>query len=440
MLNSLISALGSLGASLIGSSISSAGANEVNNATMAFNARMQKEAQAYNTQMYERQLADSRETYEKYQSPQALVKAYESIGLNPAAVLGNLGNGGSPSVPSASGSPTASVGSLQNAGAPFADVLPTAVDAVSKLVDSGVKSSRLAPEIAYIMEQIHGSQLANSYQKLVNFVYGKYGEKKMESEVNELITRSYMQYMTGRHQEALESSEKVTKMILDNKLGMSDVERANYATYYSEFLRGLQLSNKYQEESLGIPTLQKKQIQSDTVRNFALSSYYTALSKTEDALREGSVEMQSLQNDLLTINKFFNGNELQIQEATKDSKIVGVLNALAREKLITEKAAYEARTAYYMAQSAAADADWAGWRNYINVARGVVGCASDALDSFTSLRGVELRRLSAKERNEIQSRFANEYEQRGLHERFPYTEGYGSPFLNEQQFRVPKGQ
>lgn len=178
MLDSLISALGSLGASLIGGSISSAGANAANNATMAFNERMQKQSQDYNTQMYERQLADSRETYEKYQSPQALAKAYASIGLNPAAVLGNIGGGGAPSVPSAHGSSPTSIGSLQNAGAPFADVLPTAVDAVSKLVDSGVKSSKLAPEIAYIMEQIHGSQLSNTYQKLVNFIYGKHGEKK----------------------------------------------------------------------------------------------------------------------------------------------------------------------------------------------------------------------------------------------------------------------
>ena len=106
LLSGIGGGVGSLGAGLLSSSSASA-----NNAkALDFNRWSQLQAQEFQRTMYNQQKMDQENFYTKYQSPEAIAKQLQKLGLNPANVLGQgQGLGGSPvSMPSGMSSPALS--------------------------------------------------------------------------------------------------------------------------------------------------------------------------------------------------------------------------------------------------------------------------------------------------------------------------------------------
>lgn len=419
----LVGAAVGAGVSAIGSYISAktqqSYAEDVNQQAMSFSEEMMKKQNQFNKSMYEQQLKDSRETYEKYQSPKALVSGIKDIGINPAAVLGSLGAGGSPSVPSAPQSASSGIPSLINPGIGFGNMISDVSQSVGTLVDAAQKDARLKPEIENLLADTHGKQLLNDYQNLININYEKYGDKKAAAELNSMVADAFLKNMSGKYQEAATEVEKVTKKLLSNDLAMSDEKRVQYGSYLIAMMRNMNLQNDLLEEQKGLPTAQKKQLKSQTSLNYSTSAYYKALTATENGLRDGRIKMQTLNNQLLEIQRGLMSNERLISDQTVGYKASAIIAECEAAQLLPARALEEFKIVEANARRAAVQADWEKLNQYRDYCVSFLQCITSAVGAGGQYYGAAVGRLSAQERNGIYSRFVDEYQQRGLHDRFP---------------------
>lgn len=424
----VISPAAGLVGTLGGAAISSAGAQAANEQMMDFNMRMAKMQNQFNYDLYKEQLKDQKEMYEQYMSPKALAKEYSQLGLNPAQIYGSgVPNSSIPSLPSAAGASGSGVGSLYNTGAPFADVVPATAQVVSQLIDADAQGRKTQTEVSLLMEQLHGQELANNYQKMMNFLQDKYGDDKAAAELKHELSSAYLAYAQGDVAKATERYTNILKFLAENRLKASDMELSFLYPTLTSSLKLLQANQRNAELQAPNIVADTKQKRSQAAVNYANAGYLKALTQTENALRDGRVEMQSLQNDLFTIEKFLRGNELSISDATKDGRISAMMSEFKAAGLLPEIAWNQLQVAEQQAYQASVASDWAVANQYRDYMSTFLNCFSNALGSYAQLRGVNLSRLSAKERNDIQDRFVREMEKSGALNRRQYYGPYGQP-------------
>lgn len=391
-------AAGSLGAGIL----SSKSASSNNSSALAFNRWSQLESQRYNKEMYEQQLKDQESMYNKYQSPSAIAQQLRAAGINPAAATSQVAGGNMPSVPSASGSSPLSAPPLQNEGEGLARGFESAVNSLgqmyaSDLHDAQAQETRslLEGKVHQLLKQNRLTDLQSDYQSVMNTLTQKYGDQKWSSEIQENLSTAVLNYCNGDYAQAQADVARVMKKIGDEDLGIKQEERANIAVRIAK-----QLSLIDEE----IATEKTKQVANRASANQSNSaaSLNRALAETENKLRDSKYTFAELQNDVLTLDKYLKGNELDFSDRTQEKRIVGFIKQMEREGLINEKIIKEL-------DLLSVQQDWAGRQAFANYVGTLIGAFSNAVGAYANLRGVNLQRLTGKERNQIQEKFVDEY-------------------------------
>lgn len=245
----LVSAIGGITAA----SISSSGAQATNAQQIGATKELQEDAQQYNTEMYNRQVADARQNYaqqrddqqnfyKQYQSPQAIASQLQKIGINPSAVFGaGKGLQGMPTVPSiaspsAPTSPLGSIGSLMNPMASYGAVIPQMADSVSKLSSAGLDSAKtketrdtLRYRIEQMIAETGNTKMLTEYQSLQNDITKIFGKAKAGAEISDLLTHAFLNQMAGNSHDALSKFHKAQTLIAGEDLKMKKEEAAVFA-------------------------------------------------------------------------------------------------------------------------------------------------------------------------------------------------------------------
>lgn len=216
--------LSSLG-NIAGSAISASGANATNRLAMQFNSLEAAKNRLFQQQMYNQQVKDQERMYNQYQSPEAIAKQLEKIGVNGAGVFGSGKSGFSgsmssvPSVPSGS---QASVGSLENPYAAFGQALQnTTRDSVSVLNSLTDKHLKDAQSLKVLADK-KGQDYANQIAKIQAQVSEWRIPSKAKAEINELITSAALNEANGRLTAAETSLKELMGKLTDKQINLTD--------------------------------------------------------------------------------------------------------------------------------------------------------------------------------------------------------------------------
>ena len=386
---SAIIAIAAVAASAVGTTAAAISANKTNQRSI-------EAAEEAATTAYERQ----NEQYEQYMSPSAKAKEYASIGINPAAALTEIGSGSVGSVPQAT------IPNLQNPLQDFSQLADQASRAASQISDSRVKNT----QVGHVLAQTYGEQVSNHYQELQNGLLEKYGDRDWSGKLNNLIADTALKYAQGDMAGSQKGLNDAMAFLTHNEGLIKKEEAANIAMMISKTLMSMDAQIDASKASAQFSREQAKSETSKRALNYSMGNYYNQLAQTEKAMRDGTLEMQQLQIDTATINKMLLGNEQILSDRTLEAKTFGLIESYYREGLISENV-------YKEGQILSTKRDWAGRQEFANYMRNVTGSMSDALNAYSNLRGVNLRRLSSKERNDIHNKFVDEYKQRGHFER-----------------------
>lgn len=386
--------------SLAGGLLSSSSASKNNETALDFNRWSQLQSQQFQQQMYTQQKLDQEDFYKKYQSPQAIAKALQQLGVNPASAFsGSTGIGTSPaSMPSVPSSAALSAPALENEGAAFSKSIEAIGNAMSSIVASGAQSEQSQEMLYTFNERMNSLILQNSGQQLMNAkaqwdLFA--AQNKLPYEIQNMVLKAYADYYAGRHSEALAKLVDIQSYIEDETKDMTIEQRQQANTLLGKQILVATEDAKLRQE-------QQRTERSQQALNRSSAAYNTALTKTENALRSGKIELQNLSADLATINKYLSGNELNISDATKQAKIFGLVEQMYREGLISENV-------YKEGQILSTKRDWAARQEFGQYLNNVVGAASTAVNAYSNYRGVSVSRLNAQERNAIQDKFVDEY-------------------------------
>ena len=278
-----ISAFGNLA----GSALSSYGANQANEALMAFNSAEAQKNRQFQKDMYNQQLADQELMYNKYQSPEAIAKQLKNIGVNPAKVLGSgQGFGSVPSVPSVSSGSQASVGSLDNPMAAYGQALKsTTSDAVSVLnaiTDKNLKDMQALKVLAEKANVQTQTELL-AWQDMINKTIGN---EKARAELNNIVEQTALYASTNQFNKAQSLVAETIQKLNNKEFDIKDEELSQLKVRGLYLVNSLENQLDYQEEQ--IKTEKSKQAE-----NYASASLSKAL-KNESGLRSAGLAFDNV--------------------------------------------------------------------------------------------------------------------------------------------------
>lgn len=311
------------GTGLLSGGIGALSASSNNRAALAFNKWSQLQAQQYNTQMYERQLADQEALYNKYQSPQAIAEQLAKAGINPSALAAKSGfNGGSiPSVPSAGSSPALSSPTLDNVGAYIGQGIEQMSRVVSNLADSQLKQR----QVTKVLAEIKGQEKANAAADFQNYLMEKYGENEKVAQLNDLISSALLKDAQKDFEGANTDLAKALKMIRDKELNIKD-EEYNQLVY-----RGTRLAQIYDDEH-DLRVEEKKVKKSQQSANYASADASKASARHSNVL----ADIADIQKEVDNKTKLVKIRSLQ-QQLIRDN----VLSQAEQRKYALDMARYQ---------------------------------------------------------------------------------------------------
>lgn len=312
-----ISTLGNIA----GSAISSSGANSANSQLMAFNSQEAEKNRQFQRDMYNQQLSDQERMYNQYQSPEAIAKQLQSIGLNPSAVLGK-GSGfqSMGSVPGVSSGSQASVGSLLNPNASYGDALKnTTKDAVSvlnSLTDKHLKDSQTIKVLA----EAKGQEYANQIAKIQSQVSEWQIPQKAKAEISNLITSSALNEARGELTKAESDLKKLTQLLTDKQIRLTD-EQIQQLTIEVAWLDRIR---KQEYDLLGE---KQKTERSQQAVNYGSANEHNANAKTINDIRADVVRYHKYVANIHETKDFVSSNTAwnEVQQSLYDlqaSKLV----------------------------------------------------------------------------------------------------------------------
>lgn len=275
-----ISALGNLG----GAAISASGANSANADMMAFNRKEAAKNRAFQKEMYQQQLSDQEMMYNKYQSPEAIARQLQSIGVNAAGVFGSGKSGFSgslPSVPSVPSGSQASVGSLTNPMADYAQALKGSTsDAVSVLNAMTDKQLKDKQGLKILAEKAN-LQTQNEILQWQNMINQTVGSEKAKEELNQIIVQTATLATAGELNKAQTLVADTIRKLNQKEFDIKDEELWQLQT------RGLFLVQSLKNEQ-DLQVEQIKTEKSTQANNYASASLSKAL-KNESGLRSAGL-------------------------------------------------------------------------------------------------------------------------------------------------------
>lgn len=417
MITSSAFLLGSLGAAAVGGLASYAGTASANSGAAAdslaarqFAQQERMNTQDYQYRLYKEQLSDQEKSYYErleneraYNTPLAQAQRLREAGINPAAV-GMTGAGASdntfsaPPVISAPSVPTTgSVNQSQrfqpyNVGNMVSDTMKSVGSFLKDLAGADLSDAQKTQITALLQSQQYHAQLENTLLELE--VMKK--DSTLPAEIQQAFGDAWNSILTASLTGEKITTEGLTQKLLDYQ-GKLTNEQFLQAVKMTENMDTLiKLQNDLKREEI-------KTERSEQASNYADASYTNALAATENKLRDGKFELINLEADLTTLAKLSAGNDLAVSDATLEAKKVGIVNALAREGIITEQARQEL-------VSKAKQAEWADKMAYMQYWTGFFNAASGAIGSVSQASGVYLNRLSAKERNQAMTNFNDAWE------------------------------
>lgn len=227
----LIGGAGSLGAGLLSSSSASS-----NNAkALDFNRWSQLQAQEFQRTMYNQQKMDQENFYTKYQSPEAIAKQLQKLGLNPANVLGQgQGLGGSPvSMPSGMSSPALSAPALENEGTSMAQAIQAIGSSMASIAQAGQTSEQSQEYLNTFNERVNALILKNNEQELLNAkaqwdLYA--AQEKLPYQIQEMVLNAYKLKYEGEYTQSLKALTDIQKYIEEHSKDFTIEQRNMMST------------------------------------------------------------------------------------------------------------------------------------------------------------------------------------------------------------------
>ena len=401
-------------AGLAGSAISAQSASSNNQQALAFNKWSQLQAQQYQTQMYNQQKIDQENFYKKFQSPEAIAKALSQLGVNPSVALsGGHGVGSAPAaMPSGMSSPALSAPALENTGEHWAKGLTNITSSIAQL-SSASKTNAEAQQILQTMPGVvrqylldnENKEIANSYDRLMLSIQEKYGDSKAAVELTEGLSRVVVAWSQSDYYEAAEQLQRIQKKIADKEYDMKEIDAANYQTQISYLLKKFKLDNDLLNEKINTEKTQQGLNRSSAANNYSQVNLNRALTKTENALRDGKVSALQLSNDLSMVAKFLQGNELAFSEQTLPARIESFIEGLRQQKLITGQQ-------YYDLMQKRIAANWADRQQYMQYWTGFFNSASNVIGSSSGYYNGTINRMNNNDRIKVQREFNDVINQR----------------------------
>lgn len=424
--SAILALVGAAAMSGVSAAAQSSIASSTNDKQIGANKELQEDAQEYNTQMYNQQVADQRENFnlenaeydrrvkqqnqlqrdmmkyvfEKYSSPAAQAKALEQAGINPAVLYaqGQSPFGGMPSgdvsapagssiaSPSAPTSPIASVGTLQNEGAGFSNMISEFGSAITAVSQSSLQDAQKEEINTMLEEKLRGMILENDWtfvkkgiSQIQLGVDKLFAKPRARAELKRTINEALLFKLQGQ-------TEKFHAKVLQIKEKLGRQEFA-----FKEKYNPLALT----EIAEGIELIQKQQ---DTEISKQADNYASAASHRADAA------WTNWQKSFAESVAALNISEIQ-------SKVVTAEN----QRLITAAQAEEALAAAELARVAASHAEAEFWKNYIlDFTAGIVNGVSDiwrAKSFSTSSKAFQGMSKAEQNRVKLKAQELNSYEE-----------------------------
>lgn len=299
---------------LAGSAISSAGAKSTNQAALGFNEWSQKDAQAYNTQMYERQLADQESMYNKYQSPQAIAKQLRSAGINPSAVFGS-GKGmtsGLPSVPAAASSPALSAPSLVNPYESYGNTLSQVSDSISKLSQSKVSLEqnkslikKMESEYDLNLAKTQSEQAIKVGHEIDNSIRRLYGADEVKERIGLMTKQATLAQIQGNYTKAQECYQNLLTELgkLDYKKNEIELQTLGQTIALQQRLLKLQGNAEIASASASYASAGKSIAETKTIDSSREFDVDTARQQAKDLANRVGISNSELQRALIEAEK-----------------------------------------------------------------------------------------------------------------------------------------
>lgn len=381
-------------------------------------------------QMWQQQFAAENEQWWKrfnaqneYNSPEELMKRLTAAGINPAVALGQLSGSGGLAAAGGSSSPTspAPMGAHQvtpGAGyVPFGSQTAQMFSSIAQLLEARASNKKVGLESEYqratldavvqktLSEAGHNDALT-AYTKFQQTIDEAYRGKKLDAETKKLlaevdseVARAFALFQQGDKDAAQKLFFEAQTRITDSK----DKALNEFIPHITTYVKAM-TNNLY---------AQTKELNTRSDLNVANKDYTEALTKTIDGLRQGQIDGQDLANTAAKIANELSARENYRDLVTSDGQIMMFAQQLEQQGYVT-------KSAYEKLRQDTFNSNWQGVKFFFD-------CAESATRSFSNIKNP----INFQQRNEIQERFQQSYENRT-------TEMYNNRTYWQQQNK--KGQ
>lgn len=451
--------MGSVAGSLFSSSVQAESAETTNAQQLAFARQENETNRNFQREMFDKQVVENINSenraneewfrrlglsnaatkelteylYKNFNSPQAQAKALRAAGVNPAAFFGNGGSAfgnmslAETSNPNVSQSSSPSVGtpsSIQpNLRSPYENFdsgVSTALDVASRAYMNVSKANKMSAEQSHLermsADLLRSLQLKNANQETQNAyddlkfsLESHFGRSERAVKLSLMAQELCNAALAG---DSLRFDNKAKEINNELLVLRSSIEKSafNDIEKWALVLQN-QVENqlRLQQADLAIKRATPRLMQSETSKNFSLSSYYKSLQITEDKLRDERFTALQYSNDLQQISKYLQGNELAFQEKTFDARVYSYLESAHQAGIITQQEMEKLSQLKVKSQ-------WSERQEFAQYVGTMFNCLSQAIesvaDSYSKVRGTQWRHLDTQESNKIRSEFNRIWEEK----------------------------
>ena len=340
-------------------------------------------------------------TITQYNDPAAAAARMRNGGFSPAAMFGTGGsamfssatpNSGLPSTPSGFYGGNTNFSSLAQAlnlasqtKLNLARLPEVEANVQSLLAKAGLDDSQKSlNELSLKLQSVYGDQM---YKSNIAKNVGDYLNKLAQAEL--FNAQGDTQRAEKLLKEAQADLAKSQKVLTESQKTLVDID----ARYEEARIQA----------DIDAKKAQAQEARAGAKRNLAQAEYMNQLSATESQMRDGAIEMQSLHNDLLTIEKFAKGRHNSNEEILNDQYLQAQMNMLAREGLLNEKVQQEIKMAVQ-------ENDWYRYGKLIESINGALGNAIGAYNAGS----MRINALTSEKRTAISQKIADAVERNSM--------------------------
>ena len=256
------------------------------------------------------------------------------------------------------------------------------VERYDELVDSQIES--------YIQKAASDEKLAE-YTDLQKCILQAFGFSKAAQDVLKTTQEAYAAQTQGDLNKSLELLNKSQK-------NLNDDEHAKNKPFVDKANEVYEIWRKQQYAEIRERFAKAYEASTQGKLNITVGQYYEAITQTENTLRDGRVTAQELANDLSTIAKYIQGNELKFSDRTLENRIEMVTEGLKQQKLISDQQ-------YEILQQQKIKTKWADRMEWMNYWTGFFNSAANVIGSASGYYSGSINRMNQVDRNRIQQDF-----------------------------------